>query len=145
MLLQSVNPLTKDWCNFDLHVHVRSMVMSADLYRVRRWDPMEKEEDDRLAQHAYPLQDLWDPQLLLNEVPTQGEGLHCPLPHPCIRYFISNRWVERHLLMRPLFHFASYFFPLMGSASAGCYTGSAALSPSQLSAIFYVNGFLKSR
>lgn len=132
-----------------ISAHVRWLERLLAAYEVhladKRWNPVQKEEDDLQAQHAYALQDLWDPQLLLNQAPEQGVGLHCPLPHPCTRYFTGDQWLERHHLMRPLFHFASYFLPLMGSAALGRYSGSASLSPSQLSAISYVNSFLRTR
>ena len=81
--------------------------------RQQREDRQQNTEKDPEEGHAYCQQASWDAWLQLNELPPCGSGLHCPLPdtfsHRCLRPYDS---VFKVYLMKPLFHFANYFFPL---------------------------------
>ena len=112
-------------------------------------DRQQNAEKDPEEGQAYCQQASWDSLTQLNEIPPCGSGLHCPLPNTfsrrCLRPYES---VSKVYLMKPLFHFANYFFPLSttkGKDAVRQQDGASLVSPSQRAAISYVNKFLKSR
>ena len=115
----------------------------------KREDRQQNAEKDPEEGQAYCQQASWDSLTQLNEIPPCGSGLHCPLPNTfsrrCLRPYES---VSKVYLVKPLFHFANYFFPLStakGKDAVRQQDGASLVSPSQRAAISYVNKFLKSR
>ncbi len=95
---------------------------------------------------AYSPCELWPEHVPLNEFPDVWEGLHCPLPEPYYPRCSNYPYVKREHRVRPLLHFANYLFPSStAKGKAGEYSGSAPLSPAQVAAVSYVNGFVKTR
>ena len=89
--------------------------------------------------HAYQLQMPWNLNVDMVNFPAPEEGLHCPLPIPT-----TSSPVTKAALMRPLFHFANYFYPLLAKQD-GVAGATSPLTLSQLSAIRHVNKFLRLR
>lgn len=94
---------------------------------------------------AFVLQQTWQLQSGLNELPNEGEGLHCPLPSvPDSDYLLQG---HDSIVAKILLHFANYFFPLFSSKGARALPVELLgdMSPSQLAAIDFVNKFIRSR
>ena len=94
---------------------------------------------------AFILQQTWLLQSSLNELPNEGDGVHCPLPSvPDSDYLLQG---HDSIVAKIMLHFANYFFPLFSSKGAGALPVelSGDVSPSQLAAIHYVNSFIRSR
>lgn len=119
--------------------------------RQQHEDRQQNTEKDPEEGLAYCQQASWDAGIQLNELPPCGSGLHCPLPntfsHGCLRPYDS---LSKVYLMKPLFHFANYFFPLFTAKGKDAIpqdgvSEASPISPSQRAAICYVTNFLKSR
>lgn len=83
----------------------------------------------------------------LNELPNEGEGLHCPLPPVPDQDHLNNE-LRNPMINKVLLHLISYLYPLVsgkGSRGEAPVELSGSLSRSQLAAIHYVNDFVTSR
>ena len=128
---------------------LRSTVSTHVRWLERLLAALEKQCHVATCGFAYTQQKIWSVEIQVNEVPYAMEGMHCPLPEPHYRFFQPFQSVQRSQFIRPLLHFANYFFPLFTAKGkrlmAESYTPSLPLSPSQLNAIAYVNYFLSTR
>ena len=94
---------------------------------------------------AFILQPIWYLSAGISELPNEGEGLHCPLPHfPDMDHIHQG---HDSLPVKFLLHFANYFFPLFSTKGGRSLPVemSGSLSRSQLAAIHYVTEFIQSR
>ena len=94
---------------------------------------------------AFILQPIWNLDGAINELPNEGEGLHCSLPPvPDMDHLHEG---HDSIAVKILLHFANYFFPLFTTKGgrSPLVEMSGSLSRSQLAAIHYVTEFIQSR
>ena len=94
---------------------------------------------------AFILQPIWYLGAGVHELPLEGQGLHCPLPH--VPDMDCLRQGRDFLPVKLLLHFANYFFPLFSTKGGRSLPVeiSGSLSRSQLAAIHYITEFIQSR
>ena len=94
---------------------------------------------------AFILQPIWNLDAAINELPNDGERLHCPLPPvPDMDYPDEG---HDSIAVKILLHFANYIFHLFSTKGGRSppVEMSGSLSRSQLAAIHYVTEFIQSR
>ena len=94
---------------------------------------------------AFILQPIWNLDAAINELPNDGERLHCPLPPvPDMDYPHEG---HDSIAVKILLHFANYIFHLFSTKGGRSppVEMSGSLSRSQLAAIHYVKEFIQSR